>query len=493
MKALFSLFAVLSFTSLQAQVPGTLDSAFAENGYANYFLNDESSFGNQIIQQPDGKLIVAGGISNSLAPSPAFLMRLNPDSTRDNSFGNNGIVEIELTFLTIILNALSEADGKITVALLLYDTSFNSNLAFARFKSDGQPDSTFGVDGMVALNTPFGDSFNGIFPDINGYFSVNADPLSPTTYLHRWNDDGSPDLSFGTAGMVTVDNFLLFDAAQQADGKLILYGDYNFDIQLLRYTTDGVIDSSFGTDGVVVINLVGTTLSGEIYTDSINRTYLQYGVDSGGFNFYPRINRFLSDGSQDMTFGTAGNVDFDTQHYVADMDFNAAGKITITGFVEQSTLNGFLIRLLDDGSMDPGFGNNGETILSIHVTNEYFDDLLVVSGKIYTVGTLGISIVSSVMVTRFNDDENTSSEILSLSQQDISVTPNPATTSCFIRSAENIDEVRIISTDGKTCIALNEINKGDAALNVEGLEPGMYFIQICQNKSIATRKLLVAR
>jgi hypothetical protein len=190
-----------------------------------------------------------------------------------------------------------------------------------------------------------------------------------------------------------------------------------------------------------------------------------------------------------MTFGTAGDVDFGTEYSVSDLDFNVAGKITITGSVDQGDQNGFLIRLLENGSMDAGFGNGGETILPIDSTNEYFSDLLCASGKIYSAGSSSTSITGNVLVARFNDDLGTLAE--DISQVKISVMPNPATTVCFIRSGENINEIRVISSDGKLCLSSANINKPETALNLSGINPGMYFMQIVQEKSPVTRKLLV--
>jgi uncharacterized delta-60 repeat protein len=334
---------------LNAQVTGTLDTTFSENGYAIYLLDGDGSFGSQIISQPDGKLIVAERIYNFSALSPVFL-RLNADSTLDNSFGSNGMVHIEVDYSNNTTNAILEADGKITLALLTYNVSFEGDPAFVRYTSDGQPDSTFGLNGIVTLNTPFDDSFIEIFTDNDYYLSVNTNPLNNTAYLHGWNDDGTLDINFGTAGTVNISNSAVYDAVQQTDGKLILYGG-DFDLHFRRYNTNGLLDSTFGINGIAMINTSGTILIGEIYCDSLNRTYLQYGVDAGSYNFFPRINRFLIDGSQDMTFGTAGDVDFGTEYSISDLDFNVAGKITITGSVDQGDQNGFLIRLLENGSM----------------------------------------------------------------------------------------------------------------------------------------------
>jgi hypothetical protein len=94
-----------------------------------------------------------------------------------------------------------------------------------------------------------------------------------------------------------------------------------------------------------------------------------------------------------------------------------------------------------------------------------------------------------VLVARFNDDLGTLAE--DISQVKISVMPNPATTVFFIRSEENINEIRVISSDGKLCLSSDNINKPESALNLSGINPGMYFMQIVQEKSPVARKLLV--
>jgi uncharacterized delta-60 repeat protein len=414
-------------------------------------------------------------------------MRLYSDSTLDNSFGGNGITPIEFNHGNDVSNAILEADGKITLAIHTYpDTLVDYYLALARYTADGQSDSTFGVNGIVTLNA-YSDNPFKVFPDNNGYLSVYEDLPYNTLYLNRWNYDGSPDINFGTAGTILLGDFQPDDEAQQADGKLIIYA-YN---ELRRYTSDGEQDSTFSNDGIALIEFPPGIIiqTGKVYTDSLNHIYVQYRVDSGGFNFYPRINRFLNDGSQDMTFGTGGNVDLGTDYDILSIDFNIAGKITIAGSVGEDDKNGYIIRLLDNGSLDSAFGTDGETVLSIPSTDVVFNDVICASGKVYTTGSSYPT--STVLVARFNDDFSTSSEAFFLKESEISVMPNPATTSCFIKSSEIINEVKIISTDGRTCISLDKINKTEAELNVSGLEPGIYFVQVRHQKSMTVRKFMI--
>ena len=84
----------------------------------------------------------------------------------------------------------------------------------------------------------------------------------------RYDPNGSPDATFGTAGQVTLGNFSSYtgfnNIALQPDGKILIatiepgtgYPQSNTgQPQLVRLYTDGSTDTSFGDDGVVSVML----------------------------------------------------------------------------------------------------------------------------------------------------------------------------------------------------------------------------------------------
>ena len=85
--------------------------------------------------------------------------------------------------------------------------------------------------------------------------------------IAKYNDDGSPDTSFGTNGNGFIINSSIanqkesvFGMAVQQDGKIIIVGQsdvnpslsgFYYNALLARFNVDGSIDTSFGTNGYV--------------------------------------------------------------------------------------------------------------------------------------------------------------------------------------------------------------------------------------------------
>src|SRR5262245_23952935 len=72
---------------------------------------------------------------------------------------------------------------------------------------------------------------------------------------------GSLDSSFGGTGVVSTAVIPGADQATaiviQADGRIVVVGNANGDIAMLRYNSDGSLDGTFGASGVVITDLGG--------------------------------------------------------------------------------------------------------------------------------------------------------------------------------------------------------------------------------------------
>jgi uncharacterized delta-60 repeat protein len=168
---------VFSFNS-----DGSLDTAFGSNGIASYSPGGQKiALFSGLAVQPDGKLVIEGflentpGTSYSLGSLGLVLVRMNPDGSYDNSFGDHGVVQLATSADPVVSTAAGyaqdmywgntdglaiEGDGKIVVGGSLID-NLNGNVAtqavIVRFNADGSLDSSFGANG-VQFTTPYGDS-----------------------------------------------------------------------------------------------------------------------------------------------------------------------------------------------------------------------------------------------------------------------------------------------------------------------------------------------
>jgi uncharacterized delta-60 repeat protein len=181
------------------------------------------------------------------------LTRINPDGSTDFGFGSGG------KQITGFFDAGAKAngvvlqpDGKFIVAGTASDSATRpvaTDFALARYNSDGNLDTSFGIGG--ATSVPFSDSAaeqanalvlarDGKIVVAGTAFKTFATP--PDFALRRYNSDGSIDTSFGQGGSVTTDFSGGTDNAQavaiQADGNIVVAGRAfrnSFDLTLARY------------------------------------------------------------------------------------------------------------------------------------------------------------------------------------------------------------------------------------------------------------------
>ena len=117
--------------------------------------------------------------------------------------------------------------------------------------ADGDLDPTFGTGGRV---TYAGGPANAsaIQPDGKIIVAIGGNPYSDFV-LVRYNRDGSLDTAFGIGGKVTTDFSgqwaWAYALAVQADGKIVAAGARGGGFALARYNQDGSPDATFGVGG----------------------------------------------------------------------------------------------------------------------------------------------------------------------------------------------------------------------------------------------------
>ncbi len=104
-------------TCTRINANGTLDSSFADNGFARTSFLSTSDYieANRPVLQGDGKIIIGGILSVYYPPTPdsSVLLRLNTDGTLDRSFGNGGYVKNAHAQGFAIYDIALQPDGKI--------------------------------------------------------------------------------------------------------------------------------------------------------------------------------------------------------------------------------------------------------------------------------------------------------------------------------------------------------------------------------------------
>jgi uncharacterized delta-60 repeat protein len=386
--------------TVKAPVGGDLDGSFAYGGLFPYGLNIGGL--NAIVQQPNGRVLVAGGVRGGIA-------RLNGDGTTDYTFtsevepnGDISSVALQSAGKVLIAGAFTSVNGvsRTNLARLNPDGTLDSafqNVPFevggipasaywvavqnngqiliggqnaggwwgiARVNPDGTLDGTYlngvsRVDGSVralALQSDGSLLLGGFFLDVAG---------SPASGIARLNPDGSLDYGFAPTVNSGTSSGGVEALAVQSDGGVLIGG--RFDTvngeprnEIARLNADGSLDYGFqnGLSGLawdtyyeqvsaIVVQSDGKVLVAGSFTN----------VNDVSRNMIARLN---PNGSLDESFQNPmlGRVHYNPP-YISSMALQSDGKVIIGGTF--TTVDGrahnYLSRLNGDGSLDGGFQN----------------------------------------------------------------------------------------------------------------------------------------
>ena len=428
---------------------GTIDLGFDAGSAAG-------SHARKIVVQPDGKILIAGGITVS-----PFL-RLNSDGSPDETFNAGSTIRRDQG-TPVVYSIILQPDGKIIVVGLFSYILFVPRSGIARFNSDGTFDPSYdpgsgfvyskapsmsrvrdatvqrlgGNNGKLVVHGQF-DSFNGhpalglarLNPDgtfddtfvadaggvesyIYGILAQSDDEIVvvggftsfrgvPCSAIVRLNSFGGVDSGFNTAvfeyygytGYIT-------DVTQQSDGKLIVSGDFHSLGQttvnnIARLETTGARDDSFsGTAAGLSASTINTVL---IRPDD-EKIFV-----GGYFSTYEEVPRnniawVNSDGSVNSAFsGLSGVLGYYPHVYALGTQND--GKILVGGIF--SSFNGTphynVVRLNPDSSIDSSFGLPGinGTVYALVIESD---------GKIVIAGDIGsVDGVPRGRIARLNSD-----------------------------------------------------------------------------------------
>jgi uncharacterized delta-60 repeat protein len=401
---------------------GALDPAFGSAGTVLTKPVGTLIGGNEearaLLCLPDGKLLVAG-ISSSLVPYEDFaLIRLNPNGSRDTTFGVGGQVTTAIGTDTDRLETLiRQTDGKL-VAAGHTQTPSGTDFALVRYHANGSLDTSFGGDGIVTTSLGVGvgdDKAYALVQQSDGKLVAAGYTYNGSNFdiaLVRYDIDGTLDPSFGGDGVVTTaigtTDDVAYGIVQQADGKLVVAGNArsngDYDFALVRYNLDGSLDSSFGGDGIVVTSL-GTS------TD-IARALIQQSdgklVAAGNANGVA-VLRYLDDGSLDTSFDSDGRAALlpGTNPSIEALVQQADGRLVVAGSVGGLTGDFALVRYNADGSLDATLDGDGIVLTNIAGSEDAaFALVQQPDGKLVAAGTTrgGTDATFDFALVRWNPD-----------------------------------------------------------------------------------------
>ena len=312
---------------------GAIDNSFSIGLGFNYTVND-------VVIQPDGKIVVCGNFSTYKGLDQKKIARLLTDGSIDNSFNigtsfPNGTSSNDLQSPS---KMIVDSNGKLIIIGTF--TSYNNSprSGFVKLLPDGSIDDS--------CNFTTNENLYSI--DIN---SENKIIVGGSRKIFRILDNGTQDLSL-SYGLGFNNN--IFDTLIKSNGKYIVAGqftEYQAETNIVvQFNADGSIDNSFNLNSGLgyVHGFIKTILelpNGQILLGGS----FAINVNSTNFSDLVLVN---TDGSIDSSFDAPY-----TNGVVNALAVQADGKIMVGGTFSNvnGVSNGYLIRLNSNGSLDNSF------------------------------------------------------------------------------------------------------------------------------------------
>jgi uncharacterized delta-60 repeat protein/uncharacterized repeat protein (TIGR01451 family) len=245
---------------------GNLDSTFGPNGsgIVTTSVGSGDDEGRAVAVQPDDMIVVAGFAWGGTGSNYDFaLARYDADGDLDTTFGpgNTGIVTTHIgTGSDWGDSVVVQPGGKIVVAgRATY--AHGSVMAAVRYTGLGLPDLGFGTGGIVTAAVGSDSCAQAVGLQSNGKIVLAGYADFPVTdndfALVRYTPDGNLDATFGTSGVVTTpfgggSDDRIYDLAIRQNDVIIAAGaNQNHYFAVAQYTKDGDPLGGFGSVGRV--------------------------------------------------------------------------------------------------------------------------------------------------------------------------------------------------------------------------------------------------
>jgi uncharacterized delta-60 repeat protein len=391
---------------------GNVDSSFGTNGLA---CKAGFPYINAMAVQTDDKIICAFNDYYKV-----LLKRFTAAGILDSSFGSNGLVEMYEPNKLFFINALRmQQDGRIMVT---GSCSVNDKSGFfvARFLNNGMPDLSFNSNGKLVIDL---STYNDVAYDIViqssgkiiiGGSSISNSGSNPKLVVIRLNTDGSRDMNFNTTGMLVYSSasgsgeaaYLL---QRYPDDKILIAGNSNGQILLMRLLAGGSLDVSFSTDGWLTEAGQGLSRAKQLKIFNNNSILITgHTSQTAPISWDYAAFKFDAAGNADNSFNGNGK----TWLPSAENDYSTGsillndGSILIGGYNDPTQLPNTAF-INSAGTFNLSHGSNGIKYLKINGTDERIYKLLKQSDhKIIAIGkiTNALATLNSTVLVRYKTD-----------------------------------------------------------------------------------------
>lgn len=245
---------VVGVAVAQALPEGAADPTFAGDGTLVLSNQNLVKRGLAVAVQPDGRVVVGGRTASCTRVAIDFLLlRLTVGGAPDPTFSAGS--PSSLSGPTSVADLAVHPDGKIVAAIDTFvgpATGPPRDDAFtvARFNPDGTPDAAFGSGEVATALFGAGVDASPTSVVLQGDKITVGGTVGGDFGLARFNSDGTPDATFAVGGLVRTD-FGGLDTlnalAVAPDGKLVAAGQTGTDVAVARYGTGTTSTTSTST------------------------------------------------------------------------------------------------------------------------------------------------------------------------------------------------------------------------------------------------------
>lgn len=395
---------------------GCLDSSFGGGWVTTNIPPKNSSITDVAIQNlPQGQRIVAVGYGYSFGQMAAY----KADGSLDSCFGDlqgctKGIVQLPLNYVEAVAVQTVQANNYLVAVGMV--TGKTPQMGVARYTAEGLPDRSFGNNGLLVV--PFGSK---------------------------------PLLSSGAQ-----------DVAVQADGKIVVTGNYGNWATVVRLNTNGTLDSSFASGGRFIYSVgnsyprrvalqpVPIVVNGTLVTDVMIVVVGSARPDYKGRVVPPNSNavlRLTSSGILDTTFGIGGVVTTNFLGYSGsfnDLAVDADNRLVAVGYAKCSSALSDCVQLAVArydvrGNPDLSFNGSGKLTRAVEGANVRGSAVAIqANGMIRVAGSISPGTIARVAIWRFDSYGNTDGGFGHLGLVDSNVLGNGGIASAFAPQPNNM-------------------------------------------------------
>ena len=351
------------------------------------------SIGSAVVQ-PDGKIIVAGSVSNpNNSASAARIRRLNADGSPDITFNPTSPLNEPVVipqFISAGVYAV-QPDGKIIVSI--YNSSTGTIFgSLRRLNANGSFDTTFAAINLAGGRSSFESVTKVvILPEDKILVGTNILGSVNAANLRRYNSDGTRDATFespsiaGSSGPF-LNGHLINDFEISSDGSILIVGSFNTvnavsRVNVAKLLPAGNVDLNFAPPNVFQNYEAATGI--EIFSNE--KILVSIGAVGNPVAPVGTVSRFVvynPDGSLDVRFTSPDNV-VSINKFVVDSEDN----ILLRGsFTENGVEVGRFAKLSSAGSLVSSFVVNYGIGGSVSALEIQPDNKIIVAGDFNRVG-----------------------------------------------------------------------------------------------------------